>query len=227
MSTPICFPWIFPYKPNPSGLYARCLSAYPILSLSTIFSFSVLLLLLLQVSSQKKRMTIQTTQTPLSPIFEGDEIQVCIILEDLENIIRQSEFQSLSKLLVTWSGKRRRSKRVSPVASCAVVVNSPAPPHKVSHGDNEIQTAEQKVKQLANSSPATPLSFSPSESDEKQKQKRSSRKRMKKKKKVFTTHCSLLSISFSVSLVFKSVHHSPPSLLRRSDLFSERENRFR
>nr|GLL18122.1 uncharacterized protein LOC109149723 [Ipomoea trifida] len=127
-------------------------------------------------------MTLQSTsrETALSPILEGDEIEVCIILEDLKDIIRQSEFQSISKLLVGWSGKRQRSKRVFTVASGAVVDSPSRSPPRVSHGDDENQTAERKVKKQAASSPATPLSLSLTESDEKQKQ-RSSRKRAKKK----------------------------------------------
>ncbi|XP_019153208.1 PREDICTED: uncharacterized protein LOC109149723 [Ipomoea nil] len=128
-------------------------------------------------------MTLQSTsrETALSPVFEGDEIEVCIILENLKDIIQQSEFQSISKLLVGWSGKRKRSKRVFAVSSCAVVDDSPSQsPPRVSHGDDENQTAERKVKKpQAASSPATPLSLSLTESDE--KQKRSSRKRTKKK----------------------------------------------
>nr|GMC54900.1 Peptide chain release factor 1 like [Ipomoea batatas] len=127
-------------------------------------------------------MTLQSTsrETALSPILEGDEIEVCIILEDLKDIIRQSEFQSISKLLVGWSGRRKRSKRVFTVASGAVVDSPSQSPPRVSHGDDENQTAERKVKKQAASSPATPLSLSLTESDEKQKQ-RSSRKRAKKK----------------------------------------------
>lgn len=127
-------------------------------------------------------MTLQSTsrETALSPILEGDEIEVCIILEDLKDIIRQSEFQSISNLLVGWSGRRKRSKRVFTVASGAVVDSPSRSPPRVSHGDDENQTAERKVKKQAASSPATPLSLSLTESDEKQKQ-RSSRKRAKKK----------------------------------------------
>ncbi|KAK4351872.1 hypothetical protein RND71_027390 [Anisodus tanguticus] len=98
-----------------------------------------------------------------------DEIEVANILLDLDNLVRQKQFSSL-----IWGSKKRRSNRGSHFSSR---VNSSSPSlqgsSKIDY--NEI---EPKIKVEVNS-PATPLSFSPSESDD--KPKHSSRKSSKLK----------------------------------------------
>ncbi|XP_060194690.1 uncharacterized protein LOC132623895 [Lycium barbarum] len=97
-----------------------------------------------------------------------DEIEVANILLDLDNLFREKQFSSL-----LWGSKRRRSNRGNDVSSR--VNSSPSLQGSSKIDEHEI---EHKIKVEVNS-PATPLSFSPSESDE--KSKHSSRKNSKRK----------------------------------------------
>ncbi|KAK4348993.1 hypothetical protein RND71_031748 [Anisodus tanguticus] len=97
-----------------------------------------------------------------------DEIEVANILLDLDNLVRQKQFSSL-----IWGTKKRRSNRGPDFSSR--VNSSPSLQGSSKVDYNEI---EPKIKVEGNS-PATPLSFSPSESDD--KSKHSSTKNSKRK----------------------------------------------
>lgn len=111
-------------------------------------------------------------QNELCDLFRNpskDEIEVVKILLDLENLVRERQYCS-----VIWGSKKRRSNRRIDSSSSPVVNSSSS--SKID--GNEI---EPKIKAEVTSpaSPATPLSFSPSESDE--KSKHSSRRSYKRK----------------------------------------------
>lgn len=99
-----------------------------------------------------------------------DEIEVAKILLDLENLVRGNQFCSL-----IWGSKKRRSNRGIDLSSSRVVNSSTSLQGSSKIDEHEIQP---KIKAEV-TSPATPLSFSPSESDD--KSKHSSRKTYKRK----------------------------------------------
>ncbi|XP_031125325.1 uncharacterized protein LOC116027731 [Ipomoea triloba] len=107
-------------------------------------------------------------------LYDDEEIEVANILLDLRKLIRQSDFRvKLRGLSLSWGCKRRRSKinrsaAVSPPPTTAAVKSrspSPPPPPKDSRSEPEIPAGLRFKTEVL--SPATPLSFSPSESDEK------------------------------------------------------------
>lgn len=87
-----------------------------------------------------------------------DEIEVVNILLDLENLVNENQYCS-----VIWGSKKRRSNRR--IDFSTRLVNSSSSIQGSSKIEIEI---EPKIKAEV-TSPATPLSFSPSESDEKSK----------------------------------------------------------
>lgn len=97
--------------------------------------------------------------------YNEDEIQVANILLDLPNLFTQKQFPSQFSYSFTWGTKKRRSNRGATDFSSSLQGSS-----------NEIETTKIKAEVT---SPATPLSFSPSESDD--KSKHSSRKISKRK----------------------------------------------
>lgn len=99
---------------------------------------------------QQQRLLLSNSNT--------DEIEVADILLDLDNLVREKQFSSL-----VWGSKRRRSNRSAYIDS--------SPSLQGSSKLNEHEIDKHKVKAEVNS-PATPLSFSPSESDEKSKHSR-------------------------------------------------------
>ncbi|KAH7849034.1 hypothetical protein Vadar_012027 [Vaccinium darrowii] len=105
-----------------------------------------------------------TTPTSLSTSFTDYEIEIADILLNFPNLIIQSE--SRYRFSVKWGFKRRRS---------AIKFNPSQLPSVQIEKERETRP---KVKAEA-SSPATPLSFSPSESDGKSKDsiKKASKKR--------------------------------------------------
>ncbi|XP_019156315.1 PREDICTED: uncharacterized protein LOC109153037 isoform X2 [Ipomoea nil] len=121
-------------------------------------------------------------------LFDDDEIEVANILLDLRNLIRQSDVRlKLRGFTLSWGCKRRRSNTnrsatVSPPPPpppTTAGVNSPSPsppPPEDSHADPEIPAIKTEVL-----SPATPLSFSPSESSDEKPVIVSSRKHSKKR----------------------------------------------
>lgn len=127
--------------------------------------------------------------------FGGDEIEVAEILLDFPRLIDVSKYGSL--LPFSWGGTRRRSAEANLGPRCAVhspptsaspsqtpilsvpvgpAITPPPPPAVATEPEGSIT-----VKAEPATSPATPLSFSPSESDE--RPKRSKRKVYTKKRR--------------------------------------------
>lgn len=95
-----------------------------------------------------------------------DEIEVSSILLELPHLIFESE--SRPRFSFTWGLKRKRStvakEQVGATYSPALKLSSsspPPPPPSLPYKTEEL------MEKVLTSSPATPLSFSPSESDEK------------------------------------------------------------
>ncbi|OIT34780.1 PREDICTED: uncharacterized protein LOC109244240 [Nicotiana attenuata] len=109
-------------------------------------------------------------QCVLLNTYNEDEIQVANILLDLPNLFTQNQSPSQFSYSFNWGTKKRRSNRNGTDFSSRVNSSS------LQGSSNEIETT--KIKAEVNS-PATPLSFSPSESDD--KSKHSSRKISKRK----------------------------------------------
>ncbi|XP_049363020.1 uncharacterized protein LOC125827736 [Solanum verrucosum] len=133
----------------------------------------LLLLLLLPHPPQNSTRMKNSKQNELCDLFHNpskDEIEVVEILLDLENLVRERQYCS-----VIWGSKKRRSNRRIDSSSSPVVNSSSSIQGSSKIDENEI---EPKIKAEV-TSPATPLSFSPSESDE--KSKHSSRKNYKRK----------------------------------------------
>ncbi|KAF3616649.1 putative BRCA1-A complex subunit BRE-like [Capsicum annuum] len=103
-----------------------------------------------------------------------DEFEVANILLDLDNLVIQRQFGSL-----IWGCKKKRSNRCIDFSSSSVCIQQQQGCLKVDDEHHEIDKAKIKVEVVT--SPATPLSFSPSESDD--KSKHSSRKSYKRKKR--------------------------------------------
>ncbi|PHT51363.1 hypothetical protein CQW23_11110 [Capsicum baccatum] len=101
-----------------------------------------------------------------------DEFEVANILLDLDNLVIQRQFGSL-----IWGCKKKRSNRCIDFSSSSVCIQQQKGCLKVDDEHHEIDKAKIKVEVVT--SPATPLSFSPSESDD--KSKHSSRKSYKRK----------------------------------------------
>lgn len=104
-----------------------------------------------------------------------DEIEVAGILTELSHQIMQRNVDSVARF--AWGSKKKRSaanQKNQPSPASAVV---PPPPEPSSSPESERCPS----KADAASSPATPLSFSPSESDEKRKPPPAKRKLHKKK----------------------------------------------
>ncbi|XP_009608200.1 uncharacterized protein [Nicotiana tomentosiformis] len=102
--------------------------------------------------------------------YNEDEIQVANILLDLPNLFTQKQSPSHLSYSFSWGTKKRRSNRNGTDFSSRVNSSS------IQGSSNEIETTKIKAEVT---SPATPLSFSPSESDD--KSKHSSRKILKRK----------------------------------------------
>ncbi|KAJ7957871.1 Dihydroxy-acid dehydratase 1 [Quillaja saponaria] len=110
--------------------------------------------------------------------FSADEIEVAGILLDLPNLISESESLSRNRFSFTWGSKRRRSAidgspALPPLLPSSFSVPSPTPVRQDdTHGGSGVVgptcVADGPIKVKSEApSPATPLSFSPSESDEK------------------------------------------------------------
>ncbi|XP_052202755.1 uncharacterized protein LOC127808309 isoform X2 [Diospyros lotus] len=111
----------------------------------------------------KKTMKQSTsTFSPASSTsFVDEELEVCHILLSLPNLIRQFDRSPF-----TWGATRRRSAVDSKSSA-----SWPPPLPRPCHGETETETETEARPQakVEAMSPATPLSFSPSESDEKSK----------------------------------------------------------
>ncbi|KDP36919.1 hypothetical protein JCGZ_08210 [Jatropha curcas] len=121
-----------------------------------------------------------------SPRYDrNDEIEVAAILLELPALIVESD--SALRLPLSWGAKRRRSAN-EPSFLHGVRLPSPSVPSihgSGSGGGSGVLVScafesEKPAVKVGTSSPATPLSFSPSESDEK-------RKRLKRKASVKKT----------------------------------------
>lgn len=111
----------------------------------------------------------------LTTKYNDDEIEVAGILTELAHLIMQRNVDSGARF--AWGSKKKRSaanQKNQPSPASAVV---PPPPEPSSSPESERRPS----KADATSSPATPLSFSPSESDEKRKHPPAKRKLHKKK----------------------------------------------
>lgn len=123
-----------------------------------------------------KQSTVSVSRSLFAAAYDY-EIEVANILLDLKNLIRQSERQlELRGFSFSWGCKRRRSNSyrgfsssvVSPPPTTAAGADvnsrspSPPPPPPVHPELPAVPRVKSEVL-----SPATPLSFSPSESDEK------------------------------------------------------------
>lgn len=154
----------FPLITNPS----TTLPLLPLLSkfaLSKIFS--------LPKPPQKMKHSSHNQHSILLHNPSKDEIEVVNILLDLENLVNENQYCS-----VIWGSKKRRSNRR--IDFSTRLVNSSSSIQGSSKIEIEI---EPKIKAEV-TSPATPLSFSPSESDE--KSKHSSCKSSKRKVQLFS-----------------------------------------
>lgn len=107
----------------------------------------------------------------LRTMFTENELDVCDILLDLEDLFFQSD--SRTKFSFKWGATKRRS----------AIDSTPSPPRlpclqKPKHEEREIDSKIPKLKTEV-TSPSTPLAFSPSESEE--KSKKNSKKMPRKK----------------------------------------------
>ncbi|XWS25906.1 hypothetical protein CRYUN_Cryun27aG0107500 [Craigia yunnanensis] len=101
-----------------------------------------------------------------SPVT-GDEIEVASILLELPHLI----FESRPRFSFTWGANRKRStaaeKQVAATSSPALKLSPSPGPSLPSNIVGSTYETEAPMEKILTSSPATPLSFSPSESDEK------------------------------------------------------------
>ncbi|XP_022772650.1 uncharacterized protein LOC111315297 [Durio zibethinus] len=126
----------------------------------------------------------------------GDEIEVANILLELPHLIFESE--SHPRFSFTWGAKRKRSTATSSPALKLSPSPAPSLPSNIIGSSSETEAPMEKV---LTSSPASPLSFAPSESDEKPlpSKKKASVNSLKNKKeqllemmKDFTRHNELM-----------------------------------
>lgn len=111
----------------------------------------------------------------LTTKYNDDEIEVAGILTELAHLVMQRNVDSGARF--AWGSKKKRSaanQKNQPSPASAVVPPPPEPP-------SSPESERRPSKADATSSPATPLSFSPSESDEKRKHPPAKRKLHKKK----------------------------------------------
>ncbi|KAF5740865.1 hypothetical protein HS088_TW11G00945 [Tripterygium wilfordii] len=110
--------------------------------------------------------------------FDEDETEVAAIFLELPELISKSSSDFRSENSVSWSRKKRRSG-IQDSLSRFREPSLPLPPLQpqpqprrdfianVNSGPLEVEPKEPNVKVVQATSPATPLSFSPSETDEK------------------------------------------------------------
>ncbi|KAL6316525.1 hypothetical protein AAG906_018228 [Vitis piasezkii] len=113
----------------------------------------------------------------LVSLFDDDELEVSKILFDIPRIIFQSE--NRNRLLVAWGVRKRRSA-IDPDLYPPSVPSSSSPHLPGSCVGPTCDDDDPQAK-VEPSSPATPLSFSPSESDGKSKRSKKSVSSKKKK----------------------------------------------
>ncbi|XP_022752000.1 uncharacterized protein LOC111300637 [Durio zibethinus] len=99
----------------------------------------------------------------------AEEIEVANILLELPHLI--FEYESRPRFSFTWGAKRKRSNASKPEVAAtslpALKLSPSQPPSLPSNIVGSTYETEALMKKALTSSPATPLSFSPSESDEK------------------------------------------------------------
>lgn len=100
----------------------------------------------------------------LTTEFADDEFEVAGILLELRKLFTATEFIPLFR--VEWGSKKRRSTTYNNNQASPATVR---PPPEPSSSPLEDPVDERRTGKNKASSPATPLSFSPSESDEKRK----------------------------------------------------------
>uniref|UniRef100_F6GZU3 Uncharacterized protein n=1 Tax=Vitis vinifera TaxID=29760 RepID=F6GZU3_VITVI len=117
----------------------------------------------------------------LVSLFDDDELEVSKILFDIPRIIFQSE--NRNRLLVAWGVRKRRSA-IDPDLYPPSVPSSSSP-HLPRTCVGPTCDDDDPPAKVEPSSPATPLSFSPSESDGKSKRSKKSVSSKKKKENLF------------------------------------------
>ena len=125
----------------------------------------------------------------LVSLFDDDELEVSKILFEIPRIIFQSE--NRNRLLVAWGVRKRRSA-IDPDLYPPSVPSSSSP-HLPSSCVGPTCDDDDPPAKVEPSSPATPLSFSPSESDGKSK---------RSKKSVSSKKVSFSNLRFPISHSF-------------------------